>query len=124
MLRLAGWIDHVSPEHATRAASAAVKALTAAVSPSPHGSRRRAGGESGDIDPLRVDRVVAHGLARDSGDEGGFATVALLVTGAEPIPAFRTIAGYRLSGGRASPAAPSAAPRRAYFPQIFLNGLE
>ena len=45
------------------------------------------GREPGDIDPLRVDRILRHDLAGDARDQGGFAAVALLVLRLEPVPA-------------------------------------
>ena len=54
----------------------------------PHDRRRRpAGREPGDVDAPRVDRVLAHDLAGDAGDQRGLAPVAPLVGGAEPVPA-------------------------------------
>ena len=40
-----------------------------------------------DIDPPRIDRVVAHDLARDSRDQRRLPLIALLVALAEPVPA-------------------------------------
>ena len=63
-----------------------------------------AGGEPGDIDAARVDRVVAHDLARDPGDQGRLAAVALLVVRVEPVPALRGVgrAGLRRPGDQAA----------------------
>ena len=66
--------------------------------PAHDGGRGTAGGQPGDIDPPRVDRVVAHDLAGDAGDQRGFAPVALLVAGAEPVPAFLRIGSLGLAG--------------------------
>ena len=65
----------------------------------PHdGSRRAAGGQPGDVDAPRIDRVVAHDLAGDAGDQRGLAPIALLVAGAEPVPALLGVGGRRLPG--------------------------
>src|SRR2546423_14868628 len=45
-----------------------------------------AGGEPGDVHPSRVDRVVGHDLAGDTGDDRWLAGVGLLVGGGEPVP--------------------------------------
>ena len=49
--------------------------------------RRAARREPGDIDPPRIDRVVAHDLARDARDQRRLPLAALLVALAEPVPA-------------------------------------
>ncbi len=42
--------------------------------------------------------MVAHDLVGDAGDERGFASAALLVSRAEPIPAFRLVCVGALRG--------------------------
>ena len=60
----------------------------------PHdGGGRRTGREPGDIDALRVDRVVAHDLPGDARDQRRLALAALLVARAEPVPALRGVGG-------------------------------
>ena len=61
------------------------------------GGRRTAGGQPGDVDTPRVDRVVAHDLAGDAGDQRGLALIALLVAGAEPVPALLGVGRLRLA---------------------------
>ena len=63
----------------------------------PHdGGRRAARREPGDVDARRVDRVVAHDLAGDAGDQRGLAPAALLVARVEPVPALLGVGGGRL----------------------------
>ena len=57
---------------------------------------RPTGGEPGDIDPLRVDRVLGHDLAGDARDQRGLAAVALLVLRLEPVPALGDVGRGRL----------------------------
>ena len=65
----------------------------------PHdGGGRPAGREPGDVDARRVDRVVGHDLAGDARDQRRLALVALLVAGAEPVPALRRVGGAGLRG--------------------------
>jgi len=54
----------------------------------PHdGSGRTARRKAGDVDALRVDRVVTHDLIGDAGNQRGLAMAAALVVRAEPVPA-------------------------------------
>ena len=54
--------------------------------------------EAGDIDAAPVDRVAAHDLAGNAGDQRGLALAALLVARAKPVPALGGIGGRRLGG--------------------------
>jgi hypothetical protein len=62
------------------------------------GRRGAARGEAGDEDTPGLDRDVGHDLPGDPGDQRGLAAVALLIGGAEPIPAFLGIGRTRLLG--------------------------
>ena len=57
------------------------------------GGGRGSGRQPGDIDAFGIDRVVAHDLPRDAGDQRGLALAMLLVVRAEPVPAFRGVGG-------------------------------
>lgn len=58
------------------------------------GARRKPGG----IDPIRIDRVVAHNLAGDARDQRGLALASLLVARAEPVPALEALAEAAWAG--------------------------
>jgi hypothetical protein len=62
------------------------------------GRRGTARREAGDKNAARLDRDIGHDLPGDSRDERGLAAVALLIGGAEPVPAFRGIGRTRLLG--------------------------
>ena len=51
------------------------------------GRRGAAGRQPGNVDTPRFDRVLAHDLSGDAGDQRGFTLAAPLVARAEPIPA-------------------------------------
>src|SRR5262245_23060952 len=67
------------------------RCVEVAVGGSHDGGSRGPGRQSGDIDASRIDRMVAHDLAGNTSDKRGFATAALLVGRAKPIPAFRLV---------------------------------
>ena len=52
----------------------------------------RTGREPGDIDALRVDRVVAHNLPRDACDQRGLALAALLIARLNQFQHFEALA--------------------------------
>ena len=87
---------HVARGAAGEAGMHADRGVEIGVGRAHDGRRRAAGREPGDIDAPRVDRVVAHDLAGDAGDQRGLARVALLVARAEPVPALRRVRGRRL----------------------------
>src|SRR5258708_18763447 len=47
------------------------------------------------VNPLRVDRIVAHDLAGNTGNQRRFTSTAPLIARAKPVPAFRRV---RLAG--------------------------
>ena len=51
------------------------------------GGHRAAGRQTGDVDPPRINAVLLHHRVRHAGDQGRFATAALLVVVLEPVPA-------------------------------------
>ena len=60
-----------------------------AVRCSHHGSRRRSGRQSTNVDALWIDRIVAHDMASDAREKQRFTFAPLLVGRAKPVPAFR-----------------------------------
>ena len=57
-----------------------------------------AGRQARDVDALRIDRMVPHDLAGDTGDQRRFAPAAALIAGAKPVPALRLVGSARLLG--------------------------
>ena len=55
------------------------------------GGGRPARRQTGDVDPLRVDRIVPHDLASDARDQRRLPAVPLLLARAKPVPAFRLV---------------------------------
>ena len=55
------------------------------------GGGRAARRQACDIDPLRIDRIGLHDLARDARDQRRLPAVPLLVACAKPIPAFSLV---------------------------------
>jgi hypothetical protein len=59
---------------------------------------RSAGREPGGVNPIRVDRVVAHDLAVDAGDQRGLALASFLITRTEPVPTLEALAEAAWAG--------------------------
>src|SRR5690349_402074 len=57
-----------------------------------------AGRQARDVDALRIDRMVAHDLARDAGDHRRLAPAPALVALTKPVPALRLVGSSRLLG--------------------------
>ena len=63
-----------------------------------HGRHGPTGRQARHINPRRVHRVVLHGITHHGRQQRGLAAAALLVFGAEPVPAVVGVAGLGLFG--------------------------